>query len=127
MNVLGKGKKGKGKPPKSNKNSSSGAGTKVGSSGKLRASHILMQKHSELLKVQDKLQNGDDFRDLARQYSECPSKKRGGDLGEFSPQGKTVHGSLDPVFVKAVRDLRVGQVSEPVKTQFGWHLIKRTG
>jgi parvulin-like peptidyl-prolyl isomerase len=96
-------------------------------SGKLRASHILMQKHSLLLEVKSKLDAGGDFRQLALQFSECPSKKKGGDLGEFSVQGQTPHGKLDPVFVNAVKVLKVGEVSDLVKTQFGWHIIKRTG
>ena len=89
--------------------------------GKMRASHILVPKHSHLLKIMDKLDAGQKFKDLAREFSECPSKKKGGDLGFFT------RGSMVPEFEKAVLSLKIGQVSEPVKTKFGWHLIKRTG
>jgi parvulin-like peptidyl-prolyl isomerase len=91
------------------------------SDGKVRASHILVEKHSHLLKIIDKLDAGQDFKDLAKEFSTCPSKKKGGDLGFFA------RGEMDPVFDKAVRSLKIGEISEPVKTKFGWHLIKRTG
>ncbi|MBD3353164.1 MAG: peptidylprolyl isomerase [Candidatus Lokiarchaeota archaeon] len=96
-------------------------GKKKSKGGKMRASHILMKKHSQLLKVREKLDAGEKFQNLAKKHSECPSKKRGGDLGWF-PKGAMV-----PEFEKAVLSLKVGDISEPVKTQFGWHLIKRTG
>jgi len=91
------------------------------SGDKMRASHILVPKHGQLLKIIDKLNAGKKFKDLAREFSECPSKKKGGDLGYFQ------RGQMVPEFEKAVRSLKVGNVSEPVKTKFGWHLIKRTG
>jgi len=50
---------------------------------KIRASHILVEKHSQALKVLEELEKGADFKELARRYSQCPSKKRGGDLGFF--------------------------------------------
>ena len=88
---------------------------------KIRASHILVEKHSQALKVLEELKKGVDFKDLARKYSQCPSKKRGGDLGFF--------GRLQMVkeFEQAAFALKVGEVSQPVKTQFGYHIIKRTG
>jgi len=91
------------------------------SGGKMRASHILVPKHSQLLEIKKKLDNGEKFEDLARTYSQCPSKKRGGDLGWFSK------GQMVKEFEEAVKALKIGEISEPVKTQFGWHLIKRTG
>ena len=91
------------------------------SGGKMRASHILVPKHSQLLKIIDKLDAGKKFKDLAREFSECPSKKKGGDLGFFT------RGQMVPEFEKAVRSLKIGETSELVKTKFGWHLIKRTG
>ncbi|MCP4762813.1 MAG: peptidylprolyl isomerase [archaeon] len=91
-----------------------------GAGGKMRASHILMKKHSELLKVRDML-GGKDFKTLAREYSECSSKNKGGDLGWFTS------GAMVQEFEKAVKSMSVGAISDPVKTQFGWHLIKRTG
>jgi peptidyl-prolyl cis-trans isomerase C len=88
---------------------------------KIRASHILVEKHSQALKVHEELKNGADFKDLARKYSQCPSKKRGGDLGSFG------RGQMVKEFERAAFALKVGEVSQPVKTQFGYHIIKRTG
>ena len=90
-------------------------------STKIRASHILVEKQSQALKVLEELKAGGDFRDLARKYSTCPSGKRGGDLGQFG------RGQMAKEFEKAAFALKPGQVSEPVKTQFGYHVIKRTG
>lgn len=87
----------------------------------MRASHILVKKHSYLLKIMEKLDAGQQFKDLAREFSECSSKNKGGDLGFFT------RGKMVPEFENAVRALKIGEVSEPVKTQHGWHLIKRTG
>ena len=61
------------------------------------------------------------FAELAKANSECPSSAKGGDLGEFT------HGQMVPEFDKAAFELPVGQVSEPVKTKFGYHLILVTG
>lgn len=60
------------------------------------------------------------FAELAKANSDCPSKERGGDLGEFT------HGQMVPEFDKVAFELSEGQVSEPVKTQFGYHLILTT-
>ncbi|TFG20060.1 MAG: peptidylprolyl isomerase [Promethearchaeota archaeon] len=91
------------------------------SGGKMRAKHILVPKHGQLLKIMEKLNAGQKFEDLAREFSECPSKNKGGDLGFFE------RGKMVPEFERAVLSLKIGDISEPVKTQFGWHLIKRTG
>lgn len=89
---------------------------------KIKASHILVDKHSQALKVMDELKGGAKFADLAKKYSTCPSGKRGGNLGAFG------RGQMVKPFEKAVFALSPGQVSpEPVKTQFGYHVIKRTG
>ena len=89
----------------------------------MRASHILMnkyQKASEILELVK--QDGAKFADLAKEYSECPSRKKGGDLGFFSKR------QMVPEFEKAVLSLKVGELyHEPVKTKFGYHIIKRTG
>jgi parvulin-like peptidyl-prolyl isomerase len=90
-------------------------------STKARASHILVEKQSQALKVLEELKAGADFRELARKYSTCPSGKKGGDLGQFG------RGQMVREFEQAAFVLKVGQVSEPVKTQFGYHIIKRTG
>ncbi len=60
------------------------------------------------------------FAELAKEYSACPSGQKGGDLGEFS------HGMMVPEFDKAAFELPVGEISAPVKTQFGYHLIMTT-
>ena len=92
-----------------------------GKPGQVRTSHILVDKHSQAQALISRINDGEDFAKIAREYSTCPSKKKGGDLGFFE-KGKMV-----PEFERAVRSLKVGEISEPVKTQFGWHLIKRTG
>ena len=90
--------------------------------GKVRASHILVEKHSKALEVIRKIQEGEDFGKVAGAYSSCPSKKRGGDLGYF---GK---GEMVAEFEKAAFSLSVGAMTnDPVKTKFGYHIIKRTG
>jgi parvulin-like peptidyl-prolyl isomerase len=87
---------------------------------KIRASHILVEKQSQALKVFEELKAGRDFKELARQYSTCPSGKRGGDLGFFG------RGQMVKEFERAVFALKAGEVSSPVKTQFGYHIIKKT-
>lgn len=87
---------------------------------KVRASHILVKKHSQAISILDQLQQGQDFKKLAKKHSECPSGKKGGDLGYFA------RGQMVKPFEKAVYSMKVGEISEPVKTQFGYHIIKRT-
>ena len=60
------------------------------------------------------------FEEAAAQYSSCPSKQAGGDLGQFG------RGQMVPEFEEAVFAMEIGEISEPVKTQFGYHLIKLT-
>ena len=88
---------------------------------KVRTSHILVEKQSQALRVLEELRNGADFGELARKYSQCPSRKRGGDLGFFG------RGQMAREFERAAFALKVGEVSQPVRTQFGYHIIKRTG
>lgn len=87
---------------------------------KIRASHILVDKHSQALRVLEDLEAGKDFKSLARERSTCPSRKRGGDLGFFG------RGQMVKEFERAAFALKVGEVSGPVKTQFGYHIIKKT-
>jgi len=92
-----------------------------GKPGQVRASHILVDKHSQALALISKIREGEDFAKVARDYSTCPSKKKGGDLGFF---GK---GQMVPEFEKAAFNLSVGAMTtDPVKTKFGYHIIKRT-
>ena len=86
---------------------------------KITASHILVNQEFEIKDIQKKILAGQAFEDLARDFSTCPSGKDGGNLGEF---GK---GMMVPSFEKAAYALMPGEVSEPVRTQFGFHLIKR--
>lgn len=86
---------------------------------KVKARHILVQHEYEAQDIVKKLDEGVTFETLAGQFSKCPSGKRGGDLGEFG-RGRMVKAFEDATFA-----LEVGQVSPPVRTQFGYHLIMR--
>ncbi len=91
------------------------------SSEEVQASHILVDTEEEAKKIKEQLDKGADFATLAKEKSKCPSAPRGGDLGSF---GK---GRMVPEFEKVAFGLKVGEISAPVKTQFGWHIIKVTG
>ncbi len=86
-----------------------------------RASHILVKDQQTAERIYERVKRGESFESLARQYSTCPSKSKGGDLGWFG-EGKMV-----PLFENAVRKMSVGSVSRPVRTQFGYHIIRKTG
>jgi len=88
---------------------------------KMRASHILVKKLGQAQAIYDKLQLGEDFKKIAMENSDCPSKKKGGDLGEFA------RGKMVDEFWNGCMALNIGEISKPVKTQFGYHIIKRTG
>jgi parvulin-like peptidyl-prolyl isomerase len=89
---------------------------------KIKASHILVEKQGQALKLMKELKGGAKFEDLAKKHSTCPSGKRGGNLGAFG------RGQMVKPFEKAAFELSPGQVTpEPVRTQFGYHIIKRTG
>lgn len=87
---------------------------------KIRASHILVKTEEEAKKLLEEIKNGASFADLAKDSSLCPSKRDGGDLGFF---GK---GMMVKPFEEAAFALKKGEISEPVQTQFGWHLIQLT-
>lgn len=91
-----------------------------GESNMVKASHILVEDLEEAKKIKSELDDGADFADLAQEYSSCPSKDKGGDLGFF---GK---GAMVKEFEDAAFAMEVGEISEPVKTQFGYHIIKVT-
>ena len=86
----------------------------------VRASHILVDDEETANEVLDRLNNGADFAELAREYSTCPSAEEGGDLDWFS------RGRMVPEFEEAAFALQVGEMSGIVKTQFGYHIIKLT-
>ncbi|UOQ43513.1 peptidylprolyl isomerase [Halobacillus salinarum] len=87
----------------------------------IQASHILVSDEKTAKEVEKKLKNGGDFTKLAKEYStDTGSAKKGGQLGYFGP------GKMAPEFENAAYKLDKGEVSEPVKTQFGYHIIKVT-
>jgi peptidyl-prolyl cis-trans isomerase C len=88
---------------------------------KVRASHILVETVEQANALLGELAQGQTFGDLAKKHSRCPSGQRGGDLGEFT------RGAMVPEFEVATFSLAIDQVSSPVQTQFGYHLIQRTG
>jgi len=87
----------------------------------IRASHILVEDEGRANSLRAEIESGADFADLAKKHSICPSKENGGDLGFFD-KGQMVKEFEDVAF-----SLGVGQVSGPVRTQFGYHLIIVTG
>ena len=86
----------------------------------MRASHILVDSLEHATAILSEA-NELNFGTLAQSHSKCPSKARGGDLGDFGP------GQMVKPFEDATVATPVGQISQPVQTQFGWHLIHRTG
>jgi peptidyl-prolyl cis-trans isomerase C len=84
----------------------------------VQACHILVENEKKAKEVQEKLDKGMNFAEAARKYSSCPSSRSGGDLGWF---GK---GQMVPEFEKAAFEGEKGKILGPVKTRFGYHLIK---
>ncbi len=102
----------------------------------IQASHILLmyagsdrssatrtkaESQTQIDAIKKQLDAGEDFADLAKRHSDCPSGKSGGDLGSFGP------GQMVKPFDDAARAMPIGGVSGVVETQFGYHIIKRTG
>jgi peptidyl-prolyl cis-trans isomerase C len=91
----------------------------MGTEQEVRARHILVPTEEEAKAVLAEIKKGTDFAELAKQKSKDPgAAAEGGDLGYFSKE------QMVPEFADAAFKLEKGQVSEPVKTQFGWHIIK---
>lgn len=86
----------------------------------VRASHLLVKTEEEAAKLREEILAGKDFAEVAAQVSMCPSGRDGGDLGFF---GK---GQMVREFEDACFSMQVGEISNPIKTQFGYHLIKLT-
>lgn len=84
----------------------------------VRAEHILVKTAYEAQQIKKEIDNGGSFEAYARAYSLCPSGKNGGDLGYFG------RGQMVKEFEKVAFEMPVGEVSKPIYTQFGWHLIK---
>ena len=105
-------------------------------SDQVRASHILLmyqgsarstatRSKDEALQqingIKQEIAGGADFEQLAQQHSDCPSGKQGGDLGQFG-RGQMVKGFEDTTY-----SLEVGSTSDVIETDFGYHIIRRTG
>ena len=85
----------------------------------VRARHILVDSEAKAKEVFEKIAHGEDFAKMAKQFSGDPgSKEEGGDLGYFS------RGQMVPQFEEIAFQLKKGDVSPPVQSQFGWHIIK---
>jgi len=84
------------------------------------ARHILVDTLEEAQALAKQINEGSDFARLARQHSKCPSGKNGGDLGTFG------RGMMVQPFENISFELEIDGVSDPVQTQFGYHLINRT-
>ncbi len=84
------------------------------------ASHILVDSEEKANEILAEINEGLDFAEAAQKYSSCPSKEAGGRLGNFS------RGMMVPEFEEAAFNMEVGAISEPVKTQFGYHIINIT-
>lgn len=86
----------------------------------VRASHILAKTEEEIIKIKEEIENGKDFATAAQEYSLCPSGQNGGDLGFFS------RGQMVKEFENAAFSMKKGEISSPIKTNFGYHLIYLT-
>jgi peptidyl-prolyl cis-trans isomerase C len=86
----------------------------------VNASHILVKTEQDANIVLYDVTHGKTFEDVAKERSLCPSGKKGGNLGWFT------RGRMVKEFENAAFSLRKGEISRPVKTQFGWHIIKVT-
>jgi parvulin-like peptidyl-prolyl isomerase len=112
------------------------AGVYIARMSNVRASHILLmykgssrssatrskaEAEQQIRELERQLQGGADFAALAKAHSDCPSKSKGGDLGQFG------RGQMVRPFEDATYAMQIGDVSGVVETDFGYHLIKRTG
>ena len=86
----------------------------------VRASHILVDTEDEAWAIKTRVTEWESFEELAKEYSKGPSKQKGGDLGHVN------RGQMVPEFEYAAFSTPIGGVSDPVKTRYGWHLIKVT-
>ncbi len=84
----------------------------------VNASHILIDSEEKAKEIVGEINNGLSFEEAAMRYSSCPSKEQGGNLGEFG------RGQMVPEFEVAAFEMEEGTISDPVKSQFGYHIIK---
>jgi peptidyl-prolyl cis-trans isomerase C len=94
------------------------ASKQIAGEEEVHARHILVPTEEEAKKVKAELDKGADFAELAKKESKDPGASDGGDLGFFTKD------QMVPEFSKVAFALKPGQISDPVKTQFGWHIIK---
>jgi peptidyl-prolyl cis-trans isomerase C len=87
---------------------------------KASARHILVATEEQCEDLKTKILDGSDFAEVAKEHSTCPSGRKGGDLGEFSP------GQMVAEFDEVVFSAEINKVHGPVKTQFGYHLLEIT-
>ena len=90
-------------------------------SNKVKCSHILVEKQSQALEILEEIKNGKKFGAAAKEISTGPSSKKEGDRG-YLTKGMMVKEFEDVAFT-----LNIGEISQPVKTEFGYHIIKRLG
>jgi peptidyl-prolyl cis-trans isomerase C len=83
----------------------------------VRASHLLVSSLEEASSLREEIVSGVSFADVANRVSKCPSGRNGGDLGFFG------RGQMVIEFEEAAFSLPLNEVSEPIQTQFGWHLL----
>ena len=83
----------------------------------VNAAHILVNSEKDAQNIMARLEKGEKFEDLAKRFSKCPSKSKGGNLGWFNK------GDMVPEFENAAFSAQKGAVVGPVKTQFGYHII----
>lgn len=89
---------------------------------KIKCSHILVSKQSEALAILEQIKKGEKFGKLAKELSiDSGSAKKDGNLGYFTK------GMMVKPFEEAAFKLQINEISEPVKSEFGYHIIKRTG
>ncbi len=84
----------------------------------MHAAHVLVDKEDKARDLLSRINAGESFGDIAKRYSSCPSGKKGGDLGWFG------RGQMVKEFEDAAFNAQKGATIGPVRTQFGWHLIK---
>jgi peptidyl-prolyl cis-trans isomerase C len=94
------------------------AAKQISGEQEVHARHILVETEDQAKKVEDELKKGADFAELAKKESKDPGASDGGDLGFFTKD------QMVPEFSAAAFALEPGKISDPVKTQFGWHVIK---
>lgn len=84
------------------------------------ARHLLVESEDLCNELKQRIANGEDFAEIAKEYSQCPSGRDGGDLGSFT------QGQMVPEFDKVVFNDAINVVHGPVQTQFGYHLLETT-